>query len=564
MLIVVLASTLRFLWLDKIPIGIGGDELTYVFNAKAIFLTGSDVSGTWNPFTAFIFHYPAYTTPQAELSYLLLTPLVGLFPLSLFAARVTFALLSVLTVLFVYLVAKEFWGSRVGIIAGLIAAINPWLLYIGRTDYEQVPATLFFLVAIFILLKAKGWKILWSVPILYLAFYAYIATKLIFLPVVLIVILYCYFVNKRQFLKQYLAVFGLCILIVGVYILALKQTPNVRLSEIFTPNSPALMDQVDAVRKVTMRSPLKNIFENKITEYLWIILTKTFDTLSPSYLFLLGDSFFALFRHGLFYVLDALFLSFGLAAAYKRKAKLFFLLVTLIFVAILPHVFHSASLENFAPHIVLLFPFAIILIAVGIDEALRLGKKKWSFYAVSASIFLLYLLSILYFLNIYFFQFTLQGNFDFPVRLLAKYASLASQNGEPIIIYSPAVPDVFKKYLFYTNNYNQKTVSAVRLAYKTNKFNFGNIQFMGCNNMIDPTKINALILYDFNCGPLKADYKRVLISRLSDGGPSYNIYNDKICKSFNLKRYPTDLKISDFGIEDQSVQQFCQTFITNP
>lgn len=401
-------------------------------------------------------------------------------------------------------------------------------------------------------------------PILYLAFYSYIATKLIFLPLILIVIAYCYFTNKRQFLKQYAIVFAFCILIVGVYALALKQGSTVRLSEIFTPNSPVLTEQVDAVRQITMQNPLSNVFENKMTEYLRIILTKTFDTLSFSYLFLLGDNFFALFRHGLFYILDALFLVFGLAAAYKRKAKLFFLLASLAFVAILPHVFHSASLENFAPHIVLFFPFAIILIAVGIDETLRLCKNKRLFYGTSVIIILLYSLLVLNFLNIYFFQFTLQGNFDFPTRLLAKYASLANQNGESVIIYSPAVPDVFKKYLFYTNNYNQNTVSLARLAYKTNKFNFENIQFLGCNNTIDPTKSKSLIIYDFNCGALKKSYQRLVIPRLSDGGQSYDIFNDKICTKFNHKAYPANLSISDFGIENQTAQQFCEAFITNP
>jgi len=53
------------LWLDRIPIGIGGDELTYVFNAKAIFLTGSDISGTWNPMSAFYFPLPSlYHAPS--------------------------------------------------------------------------------------------------------------------------------------------------------------------------------------------------------------------------------------------------------------------------------------------------------------------------------------------------------------------------------------------------------------------------------------------------------------------------------------------------------------------
>jgi 4-amino-4-deoxy-L-arabinose transferase-like glycosyltransferase len=563
-LIVVLASILRFLWLDKIPIGIGGDELTYVFNAKAIFLTGSDISGTWNPLSALIFHYPAYTTPQAELSYFLLTPIVGFLQFSLFNARVAFALMSVLTVLFIYLTTRELFGSRVGVIAGLIAAINPWLIYIGRTDYEMVPATLFFLIGIYILLKAKGWKILWSVPILYLAFYSYIATKLIFLPLIAVVLLYCYLVNKRQFLRQYLIVFGLSILVVAVYAFTFKQAESSRLNEIFTPNSPLLGAQVDSIRKITMQSPLSNIFENKITEYLTILFTKAFNTTSFNYLFLTGDSFFSLFRHGLFYILDAVFLVFGLAAAYKRKTKLFFFLVSLCFIAILPHVFHSASIENFTPHITLFFPFAIILIAVGIDETLRLFKNKWVFYGSLISIIILYLLFVFNFLNIYFFQFPLQGNFDFPVRLLSKYVSLSAENKQPILVYSTSAHDIFKKYLFYTNGYNKNTLAKVKAIYKDNEFVFGNIQFLGCNNTINPNKINALVIYDFNCGALKDNYKRVVIPRLSDGGQSYDLFNDKTCQGFTLKGYPTNLKISDFNIEELPKKQFCETFVTNP
>jgi len=562
-LIIVLASILRFLWLDKIPIGITSDELTYIFNAKAIFLTGSDISGTWNPLSVMLFHYPAYTTPQAELPYFLLTPVVGFLQFSLFNARITFAFLSVLTVLFIYLIAKELFGKRVGTVAGLVAAFNPWLIYIGRTDYEMVPATLFFLIGIYVLLKAKSWKILWSIPILYLAFYSYIATKLIFIPIILVVITYCYFVNKK-FLKQYLVVLISSVLPVFIYALILKQDSNVRLNEIFTPNAPILINQVDAIRQITMQTPLKNIFDNKITEYLMMLFLKLFNTTSFSYLFLTGDNFFPLIRHGLFYILDAAFLLFGLAAAYKKSAKIFFLLISLSFIAILPHVFHSERLENFTPHITLLFPFAIILIAIGIDETLNLFKNKWVTYIISALIFLLYTLFFLNFLNIYLFQFPLQGNFDFPVRLLSKYTALASENKQPIIIYSPGVPDTFRKYIFYTNNYNKNTASLIRSAYKTNQFNFGNIQILGCNNTIDPTKTKSTIIYDFNCGALKNNYKRVVIPRLSDGGQSYDIFNDKTCKDFSLKGYPSNLKISDFAIESLSKQQFCETFITNP
>lgn len=562
-LILLLASILRFLWLDKVPVAIGGDELTYVFNAKAMFLTGSDISGTWNPLSAFIFHYPAYTTPQAELPYFLLAPIVGATPLSLFDARITFAILSILSVLLIYLIAKELFSREVGIIAGFIAAINPWLIYIGRTDYEQVPVTLFFLIGIYILLKAKDWKILWSVPILFLAFYSYIGTKLIFFPVVLIVCFYAYiFINKKKYLKQYLLVLLASFLLILFFALTVSHGSS-RLGEFFLPNSPILTEQVNAVRKVTMQTPLSNIFENKMTEYSKTIFTKAFDTTSFSYLFLMGDNFFFI-RHGLFYILDALFLLLGLAAAYKRKSATFLFLASLAFVAILPQVFYKSSLGNFAPHIALLFPILIILIAVGIDEVIGFYKNKYFFYGISALIGLLYLGLLLSFLNTYFFQNTLQGNFDFPVRLLAKYVSLANQNKQPVLIYSPAVPDVVKKYFFYTDSYNKNTVSLVKSLYKTSRFNFDNIQVLGCNNTIDPSKVNSVIVYDFNCGALKKDYNRIVIPRLSDGGQSYDIFNDNLCSKYNLKRYPANLSISDFAIENQSAQKFCETFITNP
>lgn len=564
-LIIILASVLRLWALGQVPSAIGGDELTYIVNAKAMFLTGSDISGTWNPLSAFIFNYPAYTTPQAELPYFLFAPIVGFFNFSLFAARITEVLFSIGSVIIIYFLGKELFGKRVGVLSGFIAAINPWLIYSGRTSYEMTFAMFFYCLGLYMLLKLKGWKILWSIPIFYLAFYSYIATKLIFIPFVLIAILYCYLVvNKKQFLKQYLIVFLLSILLVIAYGFVLIHSPASRLGEIFTPNAPSLMNQVDDIRKITMKSPLKNIFENKISEYLVVLVNKTFNITSFNYLFLAGDNFFSLYRSGLFYIIDVAFLLFGLAAAYKRKTKAFLLLIGLSLLALMPHVFHSSSLDNFTPHITLLFPFLIILIGVGIDEVLQICQNKRVFYAVSTIIIGLYLVSVLYFLNIYFFQFPLQGNFDFPVRLLSKYVSLSTKNNQPILIYSPNSHDILKKYLFYANDYNKNTFSTVQAIYKNNNFDFANIKFLGCDNTIDPTKINQTIIYDFNCGPLKQDYPRIVIPRLSDGGQSYDIFNDKVCQKYNLKGYPVDLKISDFSIEDQTTQKFCETFITNP
>ena len=566
-LIVLLASFVRLLWIDKVPNAIGGDELTYIINAKSLALVGSDISGTWNPLSGFIFKYPAYTLPQAEFPYLLLAPIVGLTKLSLFDARITYSILSILSVLLIYLIAKELFDKKVGIIAGFIAAINPWLIYIGRTNYEASPAVFFFLLGLLVLLKAKEWKILWSIPFLFLAFYSYIGTKLSFLPFVLIACLFGYFVvNKKKYSKQYLIVLAASTLLIILFILSfvfkVSSSPS-RLGEIFTPNDPLIAKQVDAIRHVSIQTPFTGIFENKFTIYSRIIITKLFKSLASDYLFVYGDNFFSILRHGMFYVLDAFFLLIGFAAAYAKRKKSFWFLIAIILISTFPQILHTADLGNMVFHLSLMFPFLVILIAVGVWEVLTLVKNKHYFYIVSAITVLLYIFFLFNFLNIYFFQWTMQGYYDFHVRLFSKYIALANQNNKPILIYSPSAPDIFKKYLFYSDSYNKNTYLKIRSIYKSDKFTFGNLKFVGCDNTIDPTQTSDLIVYDFNCGALKKDYKHLAIPRLSDGGQSYQIYNDSICSGLNLKRYPTNLSVDDFAIEDMRRQKFCETFITS-
>src|SRR3989344_949311 len=46
-----LSLFIRTVLLDKIPIGITNDNMIFVLNAKAVFYTGRDVTGTWHPHT---------------------------------------------------------------------------------------------------------------------------------------------------------------------------------------------------------------------------------------------------------------------------------------------------------------------------------------------------------------------------------------------------------------------------------------------------------------------------------------------------------------------------------
>ena len=562
-LIIILASFLRLLWLDKVPNAIGGDELTYLVNSKAMFLKGTDISGSWNPLTGFIFNYPSYTLPQAEFPYFLFVPTVGPFDFSLFNARIATAVLSISSVLLIYFVSSRLFDKKVGLASSFIAAINPWAIYMGRTSYEQAPAIFFYLLAFYCLLVLKGRKILFTIPLFFLAFYSYVATKVSFIPFVLISILFVYFfVNKRKYLQEYLIVFISCLFLVLLFGLTLINSSGPsRVGELITPKAQLISEEVDYIRKISIQNPLTNVLENKVTIFSRILITKFMKSLSLDFLFINGDQFFSIFRHGLFYVLDALFLVLGLAAAFVYKRKVFWLLSGIAVAGILPQLAHSANTDNFSIHLSLFFAFITIFMGVGLAEVLNLIKNKKYLYLSGGLIGVLYLFLVVNFFNIYFFQFPMQGNFDFHVRLLSKYVS-SVPNDKEILIYSPSAGDIFKKYIFYSNNYNSDSYELVKSIYDKDNFKFKNVNFLACDNTLDFSEKNEVILYDEQCG---SNIKSVhlTIPRLKDGGESYKIYNDSICKGMNLKRYPASLSIEDFAIEKMQTNKFCETFITS-
>src|SRR3989344_1585560 len=75
--LLIVSLSLRVFWLDKFPVGIVHDNMIFSLNARAVYFTGTDVSGLWHPLSfAPIPDEPA----QAELTYSLLSITNGVFP----------------------------------------------------------------------------------------------------------------------------------------------------------------------------------------------------------------------------------------------------------------------------------------------------------------------------------------------------------------------------------------------------------------------------------------------------------------------------------------------------
>src|SRR5688500_9086098 len=101
LIIILLAFILRIWQIDVFPVSFANDDFDYVINAKSLFYTGQFI-----PLHAaglFSFGVTHVDKVLGELPSVLMAPIVGPLPISQFAGRLPFVLLSSFSVLFLYL-----------------------------------------------------------------------------------------------------------------------------------------------------------------------------------------------------------------------------------------------------------------------------------------------------------------------------------------------------------------------------------------------------------------------------------------------------------------------------
>jgi len=561
LIVIILSLVLRLIILDKIPTGISDDELDYIVNAKSIFITGKDISGIWNPLSLTT---PPLEYPKAELPYIIISPLIGLMNFSLFAARFPFALFNTALVAVLYFIAKRIFGKQQAVIIGFLSAINPWMIFFARTAFEAPVAILFYMTAFLIVIYSKGWRILFAFPILLIAFYTYIGTKIIFIPFVICISLFSWlFINNKKYTKQYISLFLLSIGLFFFYFVNQTLHNNSRLSEVFTPFNSQVAEEFISQRKLSLNNPFMGIASNKITVFLRQSTEKYLNTFSPQLLFLYGDgrSTFSIRQHGLFYFVDLFFLIMGIYGLYRKNKRLWVMLISLVLIAPLPSVLSNVG-TTYPTRSALLFPLLIMLTGYGIWYTLY-SKKFFSF---KLFVVLIYILSLSNFLYIYVFRNPIYNSegFGFSGRILTKYISLAENNKHKVVLLSDTsgvVPSLFKQYLFYTNNYNKSSAQEISELIQENDYSFRNLTITPCPQNFSQKSI-YISVPDSKCKKIENNLEYTTIPLLSDGGTIYKIFNDLVCTKYKLKRYPENLVLSDFDIDNLSEEGFCTRYIT--
>lgn len=569
--ILVFAFALRILLLGKFPIGMTHDELNNIFAAKSLFSTLKFPPGTAPAIIPTTMSNFTITIP--EVPAVILAPIVGPFSTTMFMGRFAGALLSVLSILALYLLALRLLKSKSSaLLSALLMAINPWSFLMGRTMCEVNVFVALFLWGFLVLIDNRGWKIFYAIPFYILGFFSYTGGQISFFVYILLTLIYHYFSfsKRRKDFKKYLIFTGIFIFIFLSYIFISthNQSFKARSGELYLPTLQSVSDAVDKERLLSVPSKFNSLFINKATVYASGFVEKYVKTYSVDILFLRGEvrAVFSYQEHGTFYLIDLIFIIIGISTLFSINKKAWFLVLGIL---IGYPISTGLSLveDSYSQRAGLIYPFLIILLAVGIGTAISFFKSKKIKIIVSGTIIAVYFIFFINLMHIYFFRFPVYASdgWFFQDRVLSTYIFKTQKllPAQKIFVYIPEPKIVFEEYLFYNNLYNRGSASDINIRLDKEDYFLGNVRFSDeCpKNIPEP---GSVIIFDssFNCSNFSNLIDLARITRLKDIHTNYVINNDLLCKTANVSQFVLQSAYKNFNVERQSVNDFCSNWIT--
>ncbi len=146
--ILALAVLIRVIGFGSLPCGVNQDEAMGAVDAWALSLYGTDRFGVRLPV-----HFSAWQVSQMSvlLSYLMI-PFIWVFGFHTWVIRLPMLLVSLGSVALMYLIGKELFGQRFGLIAMALTAVNPWHFMQSRWSIDCNLFPHVFLLAFYLLL----------------------------------------------------------------------------------------------------------------------------------------------------------------------------------------------------------------------------------------------------------------------------------------------------------------------------------------------------------------------------------------------------------------------------
>ena len=326
-LILILAAFLRFYRLGDFPPGLYSDEASYGYNAYSIFKTGRDEWGKFLPLT--IQSFGDYKPP---LTAYLTIPSLAAFGLNEFSVRFPSALIGTLSVLLIYLLTREVFGSKpIALLAAGLLAISPWHLHLSRMSMLVGIENFFLTLGVYAFikfLKSPRWLFLAAISFV-AAIYTYYGSR-VTVPLLVIGLSLLFYKSilghKRTVIFS--ALVGLILLV--PLLLTMLRDPQTLLGRakymsVFYNDSVRSQLWKTSVWHGQVNSPvlLARLFDNKVYYYARDIARRYLSHWSLSFLVLDGDVQppFNMPNMGQVYWVDILFIAVGGYLAVKSKSR---------------------------------------------------------------------------------------------------------------------------------------------------------------------------------------------------------------------------------------------------
>ncbi|MCJ7805577.1 hypothetical protein MUP46_02945 [Patescibacteria group bacterium] len=558
----------RFLWIDRFPVGLNRDETEVVLSAKSYWKLGTDISGVSFPRSLF-----ANKTGGkiSGLPSFLLSPFIGPFKTTLLSVRIPFVVVNLFSLLVLVSLVRFFTKDKaLLLVTALVGLVNPWFFMFSRTPTEAPFALFFTLLGVYFLFRFEGYLKLFSSLSFVAAFYSYFGAKpvtLCFLPLLLLIYWFYYKKENWKIVFAYVLLFAAGISFsffpfggLSHGVLNLRSGKDLVFSQI-----SEIEQQVNEQRRASITFPLKEIVYNKPIVLLNKISKGYLGWLSADFLFWGGDSqsLYRLGENGTLYLLDGLFLILGIIGVAKsafpdKKSKQIFrlLLLGLFLSAPVGSAISIEAGETYYFRAYLLIPVFIVLVSVGIIYAVRITKgiiRK----LFSVALFLSYLVFFTYFLIFFFFRFSVkqQENYSLYSRIIANYLMRAKEVTPNITVVTAAPHTDYLQYIFFSDYLDGDKI-AVTPPSSTHAI--GSILFTSDCGQIG----NGVVMIDtrLNCKrSTNPDFE--VIQDQKDAGYQFLIYNDKLCKDVQLGTYRRTHLLNDYLVEQMSNERLCNRWI---